>query len=93
MKRTPGLAPVLPPTPTKTEKCAEQEHLFTELARALATLVEIQRLQMAALAAGEKETSRFDEEIQVALSAWQRARHAYMRHVIDHGCRSGNDLI
>jgi hypothetical protein len=48
---------------------------------------------MQALASGDGQESRFEEEIRVALSAWQDARRAYMRHVINHGCRSSKDLI
>lgn len=85
-------APMLP-EPSEHKKCVEQERLFTELTHALATLVEVQGLQIAALAAGEQDTSRFNEEIRAALSAWERARYAYMEHVMDHGCRFGVDLI
>lgn len=67
--------------------------MFGELTHALATLVEIQSLQMTALAVGENDTSRFDQKIHAALSVWQRARYAYMQHVVAHGCRFGADLI
>ena len=75
------------------QKCIQQERLFAELKHTLGNLVEMQSLQLAALAVGDLDVSRFEEEIRVALWAWQHARHAYIQHVLDHGCRSSNDLI
>jgi hypothetical protein len=75
------------------QEYAEQERLFEELTNALATLVEVQSSQLAAVAAGDRQVSGFDEQIHATLSAWQRARYAYMRHVMDHGCRFTADLI
>ena len=80
------------PESDETE-CAEESRLFVELKRSLGSLVAIQHSHMEALASGECQESRFEEEIRVALSAWQDARHAYVRHVSDHGCRSSNNLI
>ena len=77
----------------KDQECAEQERLFVELKHALATLVETQSAQMVAVAVGDRQTSALDQEIHIALSAWQHARCACMRHVMDHGCRLSNDLI
>ena len=74
-------------------ECHEEKRIFAEMRRALGYLVEMQSLQMAALALGETKVSRFEEEIRVALWTWEHARHAYIRHVLDHGCRSSNDLI
>ena len=80
------------PESTETE-CADEDRLFAELRRTLGSLVEIQHSHMEALAAGAGQESRFEEEIRIALSAWQDARHAYVRHVSNHGCRSNNSLI
>jgi hypothetical protein len=77
----------------KDQECAEEERLFAELKHALAMLVETQSAQLVAVAAGDRQTSALDQEIHIALSAWQRARYAYMRHVMDHECRFSNDLI
>ena len=74
-------------------ECAEEKRLFMELGRTLGSLVEIQRSHMEALTFGEDQVSRLEGEIRVALSARQDARHAYVRHVLDHGCRSSKDLI
>ena len=74
-------------------ECADENRLFGELRHALGSLVEIQRSHMEALALGDAQASRFEEKIRVALSAWQDARRAYMRHVMGHGCRSSKDLI
>jgi hypothetical protein len=74
-------------------ECADENRLFAELRNTLGSLVQIQRSHMEALALGDGQESRFEEEIRVALSAWQDARRAYMRHVMDHGCRSNKDLI
>ena len=73
--------------------CTEEKRLFAELKCTLGTLMEIQRAHMDALAVGDGQVSRFEEEIRLALSAWQHARYAYMRHISDHGCRSNKDLI
>ncbi len=64
-----------------------------ELKRTLGSLVEIQRSYMEALSLGDAQVSQFEEEIHSALSAWRDASHAYVRHVLDHGCRSSKDLI
>ena len=80
------------PESTETE-CADENHLFLELKRTLGSLVEIQHSHMEALASGAGQESRFEEEIGIALSAWQDARRAYVRHVSNHGCRSSNSLI
>jgi hypothetical protein len=74
-------------------ECADEKRLFVELRNSLGSLVQIQRSHMQALASGDGQESRFEEEIRVALSAWQDARRAYMLHVINHGCRSSKDLI
>ncbi len=79
---------------TTEEECSEERRLFAELSHALSGLVEIQGSHMQALALGNnQQASRFEEETRVALWNWQHARHAYMQHVSDHGCRSGKDLI
>ena len=79
--------------PEDHAECGEQERLFAELTHALRNVVEIQGSQIAAVKLGDRDISRFDEEIRVALRAWQRARHIYIWHVLDHGCRSSDDLI
>jgi hypothetical protein len=73
--------------------CSEEKRLYAELRHAFGCFVEMQSLQISALALGDREVSRFEEEIRVALSALQDARHAYVRHVLNHGCRSSKDLI
>jgi len=73
--------------------CSEEERLFAELTSALKKVVEIQSSQMAAIQSGDRTVSAFDEEIKITLRAWHRARHVYMQHILDHGCRSGHDLI
>ena len=85
-------APASMPESNETE-CVQQERLFAEVKQALGNLVKVQSLQMAALALGNRKVSRFNQEIRVALRAWQHARHAYLQHVLDHGCRSSSDLI
>jgi hypothetical protein len=74
-------------------ECADENRLFVELRRTLGSLVEIQHSHMEALASGDGQESRFEEEIGIALSAWQDARHAYVQHVSNHGCRSSKNLI
>ena len=78
---------------TNESTCAEQERLFAELTSALRNVVEIQSSQIAAIQLGDRKVSEFDEEIRIALGAWHKARHVYMQHILDHGCRSGHDLI
>ena len=73
--------------------CAEEKRLFVELKHTLGSLVEIQRAHMDALSSEDGQVSRFEDEIRVALSAWQNTRYAYMRRISDHGCRSSKDLI
>lgn len=73
--------------------CPEEKRLFMELRDTLGSLIEIQRSHMEALSFAENQMSRFEGEIRVALSAWQDARQTYVRHVLDHGCRSSRDLI
>jgi len=68
-------------------ECAEEKRLC------LGSLVEIQRSHIDALSSGDGPVARFEDEIRVALSAWQHARYAYMRHISDHGCRPGKNLI
>jgi hypothetical protein len=74
-------------------ECADEKRLFTELRNTLGSLVQIQRSHMEALASGDGQESRFEEEIRIALSTWQDSRRAYVRHVMGHGCRSSKDLI
>ena len=66
--------------------CAEQERLHAELSHALRAVVEIQSSQIAAVKLGDKCISHFEEEIGVAVNAWQNARRAYIRHCAEHGC-------
>jgi hypothetical protein len=73
--------------------CPEAERLFAELRTALKRVVEIQSCQIAALKLGDRRVSGFDEEIRVALWAWQQSRRAYVEHVLDHGCSSSDDPI
>jgi hypothetical protein len=73
---------------TQTE-CAKQQRLSEELAQAIRALVEMQGSQIAALKLGDRQTSRFDEEINAVLRAWTNARRAYMEHLQDHGCLDG----
>ena len=73
--------------------CSEEKSLFTELKSALKNVVEIQSSQMAAIHLGDRKVSKLDEEIRIALRAWHKTRYVYMRHILDHGCRSGQDLI
>jgi hypothetical protein len=58
------------------------------LKRTLERLVEIQRSHME-----YGQEPKFEEEINVVVSAWQDARHAYVLHVSNHGCRSSQNLI
>jgi hypothetical protein len=78
---------------SNTAECADENRLFLELKRTLGSLVEIQHSHLEALASGYSKESRFEEEISIALSAWQDARHAYVLHVSNHGCRSSQNLI
>ena len=75
-------------------ECAEEKRLFAKLSHTLGSLVEIQSSQMAALAMGDRQISRFEEEIRVAICAWQHARHAL--HAAPIGSRlpfqQGSDL-
>src|SRR5260370_36121334 len=73
---------------TDGSPCREAERLFAELRSALKRVVEIQSCQIAALKLGDRRVSGFEEEIRVALSAWQHSRRAYVEHVLDHGCSS-----
>ena len=73
--------------------CSEKEWLFAELKIALKNIVEIQSSEMAAIQLGDRKLSEFNKEIPVALKAWHKARYIYMQHILDHGCRSGHDLI
>lgn len=66
--------------------CAEQARLHAELSQALRAVVEIHGSQMAALQLGDTRTSHFEEEILIAVDAWQSARRAYIRHCTKHGC-------
>ena len=84
--------PYVMPEPNEAG-CAEEKRLFAQLRHTLGSLVEIQRSHMDALAVGDGQVSRFEEEIRIALSAWQNARYSYMRHISDHGCRSSKDPI
>ena len=68
--------------------CSEGKRLFAELTDALKDLVEIQSSQMTALQLGDRKVFEFDEELRIALRAWYKARHVYMRHILDHGCGS-----
>ena len=82
--------PLLMSEPNEAE-CAEEKRLLAEMTHALGSLVEIQSSQMATLALGDRKVSLFEEEIRVVLSAWQHARHAYIQHVLDHGCLASKD--
>ena len=73
--------------------CQEAERLFKELKTALKRVVEVQSCQIAALKSEGGQVVGFDEEIRVAIWAWQHARHAYMEHVLVHECSSAKDLI
>ena len=86
-------APAWPMPEPNGSKCPEAERLFAELRAALKRVVEIQSSQIAAVQLGDRRVSGFDEEIRVALWAWQHSRRAYVEHVLDHGCSSGKDLI
>ena len=74
-------------------ECAEEKRRFAELRHTLGSLVEIQRSHMEARALGDGQVSRFEEDIRVALCAWQHARHAYLQHIFDHGCRFSENLF
>jgi hypothetical protein len=78
---------------SKVSTCSEEERLFAELTSALKKIVEIQSSQIAAIQLGDRKVSEFDEEICIAVRAWHEARHVYMQHILDHGCRSGHNLI
>jgi hypothetical protein len=67
-------------------ECAERERLHAELSQALRAVVEIHGSQIAALQLGDTRTSHFEEEILIAVDAWQGARRAYIRHCTEHGC-------
>jgi hypothetical protein len=73
--------------------CSEGKRLFAELKSTLKYLVEIQSSQIAAIQFGDRKVSEFDEEIRIALRVWHKARHAYMQHILNHGCGSSHDLI
>ena len=78
---------------SNASECPEQDRLCVNLRHALGSLVEMQSSQMAAITSGNQKGSKFDEEIRIALQAWEHARYVYIRHVLDHGCRSSQDLI
>ena len=73
--------------------CQEAERLFMELRTALKRVVEVQSCQIASLKSEGGQVPGSDEDIRVAIWAWQHARHAYVEHVLDHECSSGKDLI
>jgi hypothetical protein len=66
--------------------CPEQARLHAELSHAIRAVVEIQSSQIAAVRLGDTRTSHFEEEIRIAVKAWQSARRAYMQHCAEHGC-------
>jgi len=78
--------------PANQNACEENERLFERLTCALRCVIEMQGCQIAAVKLGDRKTGKFDQEIRVALQAWQDARSAYLQHVLDHGCRSSDDL-
>jgi hypothetical protein len=57
-------------------ECAEEKRLFAELRHTLESLVEMQRSHTEALALGDGHASRFEEDIGVALWAWERGHAA-----------------
>jgi hypothetical protein len=71
----PSPSPMPESDETEGVQCVQQERLFAELKHTLGSLVEMQSLQMAALALGDQKVSRFEEEIRVALWAWRHARN------------------
>jgi hypothetical protein len=64
----------------RTEDCAKEGSGDSELPNSGAQI-------------GGRKTLGFDEEIRVAMWAWQHARQPYVQHVLDHECSSAKDLI
>jgi len=71
---------------TRIACCDERLRLLNELIQAVDDLVSIHQQQLASLAGGDPDASRFELLIHVATEKKHRAKYAHISHVKTHGC-------
>ncbi len=67
-------------------ECVAEKRLLAQVVEAFGHLIEIQGCQVAALGLGDRDLSRFEEEVELVLQSWKHALRAYIQHVQDHRC-------
>lgn len=78
--------------PSRKSGCEEHDRLLDEFGAAVHELLQLHEQQFQAIVEEDNDCTRFDLLIHMANEKKQRAKYAYLRHVVSHGCSNHDDV-